>query len=447
MLLLIQCKKIDSEAPKAEGFDPPIAPTPSYLAGTLTFPLSELQAKINETLDPVLVGKKSQKGLRVSFFPFSVIRSGPVEIQYSNQQIQFSAPLQVQLRRPLSSKKDTISDSPFCELQVNFMSPLTLTSEWRMKSHVHFDNYKWITKPKLNILGIKISLVNFAQKILDKHQTDIETAIDTAIYKELRLDELVRPIWRDLQKPLRIDKQYGLWLIPKPVRVAASPISGDNTHITTPLLITFNTETKLSPEEPDYPVTPLPRLEKREQIPEQADLHLLSSIPYADINRMLDRTLQNKQIKVALGTLHVNKASVYGAQNSIIVKTEVSGLIDGTLYLRGRPMFDTTTNTLRVSNLGFVKQTEESLPKTVGTDWHEGLSSLLEGLLKISLGDDFAQLPQKIDKAFEGSKAGKKTDLGIRTFRFVPQKIAVRPDGLQVLIKVESKIAVQVKNL
>jgi hypothetical protein len=65
----------------------------------------------------------------------------------------------------------------------------------------------------------------------------------------------------------------------------------------------------------------------------------------------------------------------------------------------------------------------------------------------MSLGDDIAALPQTIDKAFETGGPGKKTDLGIKTFRFIPQQIAIRPDGIQALIKVESKVGVKVKQL
>ncbi|WP_338876290.1 DUF4403 family protein [Spirosoma sp. SC4-14] len=444
-LFFLQCQHVNTKPPKAEGFDPPIPPMRSYLAGPITFRLEELQKKINEELDPVLVGKGSKGQKKGGIVSFRVERSGPVQIQYENQQVKLSAPLQLWLTTPFSSDK-TSPNKPFCAMHVNFQSPLRVTENWRMASKIKFVDYQWIQEPEIRLLGKDISLTNLAQKVLERHKSDIEQAIDSAIYKDLRLDKTVSPIWQDIQKPLRINKQYGLWLLPKPISVAASPITGNNEAITTHLRIAFETETELKPKQPVPTKVPLPQLQKRDTVSQVSELHIMSFIPYADINQMLARTLTKEPEKIALGMLTINGASIYGSQRDIVVKTTVSGLIDGIIYLRGRPVFDTLTNTLSIHNLDFDAATDDALSKLSGSIVHRGLQKLLQSLLTISLGDEINQLPQKINEAFEKGP-GKKTDLGIQSFHFVPQKIAVRPDGIQALIKVNSKVSVQVQKL
>lgn len=444
-LLFLKCQHVNTEPPEAIGFDPPIPPMRSYLAGPITFRLEELQKKINQELDPVLVGKKAKNEKKGGLLSFRVERSGPVQIRYENQQVKLSAPLQLWLTTPFGSEK-TLPKKPFCALHVNFQSPLRVTENWRMASEIKFVDYQWIQEPEIRLLGKDISLTNFVQNILERHKTDIEKAIDSAIYNDLRLDKTVSPIWRDIQKPLRINKQYGLWLLPKPISVAASPITGNNEAITTHLRIAFDTETELKAQEPVPTSTPLPQLQKRDTVSQVSELHIMSFIPYKDINQMLARTLANEPEKIALGMLTIKGASVYGSQHDLIVKTTVSGLIDGTIYLRGHPIFDTLTNTLRVRNLDFDAATDSALSKLSGSIVHRGLQKLLQSMLTISLGDEIDKLPQKINEAFEKGP-GKKTNLGIHAFRFVPQKIAIRPDGIQSLIKVESKVSVQVQKL
>ncbi|MFC5408518.1 DUF4403 family protein [Larkinella bovis] len=446
VFLFIQCQKTNPQPPEAADFDPEIPRDTSYLAGPISFRLKELQKKINQELDPVLVGKGASNRQKGSLFPFRVIRSGPVQVQYANQQVRVSAPLQLFVTMPFGSRK--IPDNkPFCSLHVNFQSPLTVTSNWRLGSNVQFMDYQWIEEPEIRLLGREISLTNFAQNLLDKHQAAIETAIDSAVYKELRLDQLVMPIWRDIQKPLLIDRNYGLWLIPQPIAVEASPIRGNAEQITTHLRIAFATQTKLQPQKPLPSNVPLPLLQKRDSVQHTSDLSLLSFIPYADINRMLTRVLSQKKKKVLLGSLTIEKASVYGGQRALLVKTEVSGLLNGTVYLRGRPTFDTTTNTLHVRNLAFDPGTVRELSKISNSVVQKGLSKALESFLTISLGEEIEQIPQKITESFEKGKSGKKTDLGINDFRFTPQKIAIRPDGIQALIRVQSKVAVKVERL
>jgi hypothetical protein len=292
-----------------------------------------------------------------------------------------------------------------------------------------------------------ISLTNIVQNILDKHKTAIEMAIDSAVHTQLRFDQMVKPIWHDLQNPLLINKEYGLWLTPKPISVAAGPVTGNDNQLTTHIRLAVETQTELKPNKPEHKRTPLPQLQKRDTVSQTSDLHLMSFIPYADINRMLAITTNNKNKKLVLGSLSINTLSVYGGQHALIVKADVSGLMDGTVYLRGRPVFDTLSNTLRINNLDFDAETWKVLPKGSDSVWHKGLRKLLESLLTIPLGDDIAKLPQAIDNAFEQGGPGKKTDLGIQSFRFVPQKIAIRPDGIQALIYVQSKVQVKVNQL
>lgn len=446
LLSLTQCRKTKPQPPKAEGFDPAIAPDTSYLAGPVTFPIRELQEKINQELDPVLVGKGSASGKKGGLLPFRVVRSGPVNIQYTDNQIRFSAPLGLFVSTPFSSEKKA-DEKPFCSLHVNFRSPLTVTPNWRLSSKVQFTNYEWIVEPEIRLLGKDISLTNFAKNILDKHQSLIESAIDSAVYKELRLDQMVMPIWRDIQKPLLIDKPYGLWLIPKPIAVEASPISGNQKSITTHLRIAVTTKTALQPNTPAYSEVKIPPLQKRDQLSQTSDLRLLSYIPYQDINRMLARHLEKEGKKLLLGTLTIKKATVYGGQKSLIVKTEVGGLLNGTLYLRGRPTFDTLTNTLSVKNLDFDAETVSEVSRFSSSLIHNGLIKVMESFLTISLGGEIEDIPKKISESFHQGGTGKKTALNIQSFRFIPQKIAIRPEGIQALINVKSKVAVQVKQL
>ena len=446
LLLMAQCQTKKPEAPKAEGFDPPIPQTISYLAGPITFQLEELQKKINQELDPVLVGKQTSDGKSKGIISFRVKRLGEVQVQYVDHQIKLSAPLQMWLTKPFSSDT-TPPKKPFCSLHVDFKTPISVTPNWRLASHTTFVDYHWIVKPELHLLGKELSLTKLAQNILDRHKENIEKMIDSAVYNDLRLDQMVKPIWHDMQEPLLINKDYGLWLIPKPISVAAGPITGNARQLTTHLRVAVETQTEIKPQSPVHPKTQLPHLEKRDTVSQLSDLHLMSFIPYADINRMLALTITRQPKKMALGAITVKEITVYGGQRALIVKADMSGLLDGPVYLRGRPAFDTLSNTLLIRDLDFDAASESMLSKSSGSVWHDGLRKLLESMLTIPLNDEIATLPQTIDQAFEKGSVGKKTDLGIKSFRFTPQKIAIRPDGIQALIKVKSTVGVNVNEL
>ena len=443
----VSCNRVRPEAPATLDFEPAIPDPVSYLAGNVTFKIRDLEKKINRSLNPVLVSEENFAGKKGEAWRLRVERTGPVRIKYANQQVSFSAPLQVWYSNPIGLGKHRKSRQ-LCALAVNFVSPLAVASNWRLTTRSRFENYRWIQKPKVRLLGVKIGVTKLAENILDKRRAEIEAAIDQAVHNELRLDKEVRRIWRDLQKPLRISrKPEELWIIPRPFSVVVAPVSGDAQRIVVALRVAFRVDTRFGSRPELIALEKLPRLLRRNKLPEASRLQVLARIPYADVNRVLTRTLNDQKLDLAGGRLTVKNTVVYGNGRSLILRTDVGGAVNGTLYFRGQPGYDTLNNTLYLQNVDFDVDTKERL--FASADWllHDHLRDTLQSAMVVPLNQQIAQLPTTIETAFARSGAGRKTELDIDAFRMVPKRIVVRPDGVQVLISVESKVAVKVKRI
>jgi hypothetical protein len=440
------CQRVRPKAPYVQDFDPAIEDPISYVSGQITFSIPALERKVNQSLSTTLVTEEAFEGKKGEAWHIRVERTGPVRIRYADQRVSFSAPLRVWYTNPIGLRKKRKSQE-LCALAVNFVSPLAVGSGWRLTTKSRFDDYHWIHKPKVRLLGIKINVTKLADSILDKRKADIEAAIDEAVHGELRLDKEVRKIWQDIQKPLRICKvPEEIWVVPRPFSVAVAPIYGNKKTITVPIQIALRTATKIGTE-PELEPEPLPRLLRHKTLPESSRLRVLAFVPYEGMTKVLSQEVKQRRLNLMKGAVTVKDASVYGSGRSLIVKTDVGGAVKGTLYFRGQPVFDTLTNTLRVRYVDFDVDTKERLLATA--DWllHDNMRDTLEKSLVIPLSQQLAEVPAKIETAFARGGAGKKTILDINAFRMVPQKIVVRPDGIQVLIKVESKVAVVIKHL
>ena len=443
----IGCQRVRSEAPAAQDFEPAIPEPISYLAGEVTFPIRELEQKINQSLNPVLVTEETFRGKKGEAWNLRVERTGPVRVRYANQRVSLSAPLQVWYSNPIGLRKER-KRRPLCALSVNFVSPLAVGPKWHLTTRSHFENYEWIQKPAIRLLGIKVGITKLADNILKNRKTEIEQAIDNAVHNELRLDREVRKIWRDMQKPLRIArKPEEIWLVPRPFSVAAAPVHGNSRQITVPLQIAFRVDTRFGPKPTGDTLEPLPRLLRRKNLPEASRLQVLAFIPYTDVNRVMSRALTEQKIELPGGSVKIKDARMYGNGRSLILRTDVGGAIHGTLYFRGRPAYDTLTNTLRVRNVDFDIDTKERIVATA--DWllHDHLRDTLQSVMVVPLRQQIDELPDKIETAFARGKVGRKTALDVDSFRLVPQRVVVRPDGVQVLIKVQSKVDILVKKL
>ncbi len=443
----VSCNRVRPEAPAPVDFEPAIPDPVSYLAGDITFKIRDLEKKINKSLNPVLVSEENFEGKKGEAWRLRVERTGPVRIKYANQKVSFTAPLKVWYSNPIGLSKHRKSRQ-LCALSVNFVSPLAVASNWRLTTRSRFENYEWIEKPKVSLLGVKVGVTKLAEKLLDKRRAEIEAAIDQAVHNELRLDREVRHIWRDLQKPLRISrKPQELWIIPRPFSVVVAPVSGNSQQIVVSLRIAFRVDTRFGPKPELVTLERLPRLLRRNKLPEASRLQVLARIPFEDVNRVLAQTMSNEKLNLAGGKLKVKNTVVYGNGRSLILRTDVGGAVNGTLYFRGQPGYDTLNNTLFIQNVDFDVDTKERLFATA--DWllHDHLRDTLQSAMVVPLNQQIAKLPTTIETAFARSGAGRKTELDINAFRMVPKRIVVRPEGVQVLISVESKVAVKVKKL
>jgi hypothetical protein len=317
-----------------------------------------------------------------------------------------------------------------------------------METKVELEHYRWITEPQIRVLGINIPVTRLADHILAKRENGIENAIDNAVFNELRLDrELVR-VWKDIQKPMLINHAYQqVWLRPRPFAVLVGPIRGNPTTILIPLRLKLTVHSEFGPK-PVYPLNArLPRLQKVAFLPMISHINLLSRIPYNQMSAVLNAYISGKKLNVFNHFVDIEKASVYGGEHALIVRTDIKGAISGSLYFRGRPAFDTVRNELVMRNLDYDMQTEQSLAKVA--DWllHDTLKDTLQATMKLPLQEYFTLIPSKIEQAFSKAKVGRKARIDIPKFVLSPRAIAVRPDGLYILLHADAAMILEVVNL
>ena len=442
------CNRVKPEQPAAAQFDAPLGAGPSYIGSPIVFEVAELEERVNQALGRVIVEGDVVKMRKGRDLYLKIERSGSVRLRVDGQRVTFGAPLVIWLENPVSLRRNKTPRQPLCSLDVEFNSPISVSDDWRLSTRVSLNRFKWITPPKMKVLGIPISVKKIAENILDKRRGEIEKAIDLAIHQELRLDREIRKLWVDLQKPLLINRRYeNIWLVPKPNAVQVGEIYGNRGVIVIPIRIRLQIDSYFG-DKPDVALNKqLPRLQKVKAISYNCHLNLLSRIQYEDLNSALKQTLDGRNLELMKGLVKIKDANVYGSGSSLILRTDVGGKVRGVLYFRGRPAFDTVNHALSIHDFDFDVRTEEVLLSSA--DWllHDNLKDTLQTALHLPLKSHLDSLPQKIETAFARGRPGKRARLDIRSFRLVPRTVAVRPEAIQVLIHADATVNLRITDL
>lgn len=447
---VFSCKQVKPEQPVARNFDDSLKADSSYVSAPILFEITELEEKINKALGLVLVKNAELKTAFPRPIHLRIERSGSIKLAFDGNRLTFGASLKIWISNPLSlsnNLKDA-SNRVYSELEVHFRSPLTVRDDWRMETNVELENYRWITKPEIRVLGINFPVAKLADHILTKRENGIEDAIDKAVFNELRLDRELETVWKDIQKPLLVNRAFQeVWLVPRPFAVLVGPIRGNPTSIIIPMRLKLTVDSKFG-SKPEYaPNAQLPRLQKVAFLPMISHINLLSRIPYQQMSSVLNSYVTGKKFDIVNHLVDIEKVSVYGGDHALIVRTDIKGAISGTLYFRGRPAFDTVRNELVMKNIDYDIHTEQSLAKAA--DWllHDTLKDTVQAALKMPLQEYFTLIPDRIETAFAKAKVGRKARIDIPKFQLKPKAIAVRPDGLYVLLHADAAMIFEVVNL
>lgn len=421
-------------------FAPALPTELSYLGAPLVFPISVLEGKINAALPATLVNSTEEDG-RVRL---RIERTGPVRLRSTQRDIQYAVPLRVRVwRRPFAGKRPVT-----LALRVRFRSRVSLDADWRLRTRTELVGYDWIDKPELHIAFVHISLTGLAERLIRKQEAVIEREIDQAIHQEVELKKPIARIWQDLQKPILINRNLRvIWLKFDAVRVESGPVGYDSLHLSIPMRVGSYLRILDGPRQQYRLNRRLPPLVVRDSLPPGSDLNVYGLLSFASLNEVLKKELAGKPIRASGRQLIIQQAEVRGNGPYVELQVDVTGALNTSIFFRGVPEYDVRRQQLVINQLDYDVNTEEMLVRAA--DWllHDTFLEEVREVLNVPLRRQVDRMPSLIQDALAKGKIGRTLHLEVNQFALHPRRIVVRPEGIQTLVEVQARFAVEMKKL
>jgi hypothetical protein len=450
---LSACTQLKPDEPEKQPFDAPISTKMSFVSTPIILPISALKTKINVALKEVIVNDESYENNKQDNLKLKIVRMGEVSLQMVDNELFYSAPLKIfvdkRFETKILAKKIYKSQAITFALRAKFKSRVDIGNDWQIQSQTSFVGLEWIEKPSLNLMLFKIDLTKTIEKILLGEVPAIEKMIDKLAHDEIHIDQEILHIWTELQKPILINRAHKkIWIKARPVEFTASHVRSDGENILIDGKIGAMMETLFGESPPHEILAKLPTLQRAEAIPNTCDLNAVSDIYYADINELLDKQLAGKEFELEGNKLKINNLRIYGSGSFVVVRVEVKGDANGTIFLKGKPFYDNDeSQTIRIQDFNFDINTQETL---IGTaDWllHDTFKNLIQEKLHFPLKSEVEKLPELIYKGIAKGKIGKKIDIQLARMSLIPQKIAVHEDRISILLNMKTDLVLKLKRL
>jgi len=443
----------NSAEPLQEPFLEAIQEELSHLNIPIAIPIKKLEQKINFHIPDTLHHDQDFKEDSDAQVKLTITKLERGSLKINADEIDFIMPLKAEVigkyAKEIFGKSIGIKEQKVdFALQLHLKSKYAINSNWKLMTETTLHNIEWIKEPKLKLGFIKLKLNKTVERILEKKKGPILIKIDDIIRDGVDLKPIIAKVWRDLQKPIVIDKTVKkIWFTNFPQALTINPIRANDKNLLVDVGVDTYARILVSDLAPQAPIIPLPDLEIIKTELEDFDLNVYCELRYDDVNQVLLDSLQGQTFKVKGREIFVRKAEVYGSGENLVFQLGVEGDIDGTIYFKGTPVFDMDKSSLKVEDFDFDVQTQRLLVRVAVWLLNDKFKREIKKKLNLPLEAHIEQVPSLISDALEKGKAGEKISLDIPEMNLNPKSIVVQQDAIQILLNAQGNAKLRLDRL
>lgn len=434
----------------------PIPPKPTALDSALQVPLSSLMIPIRYHVDSLeeiinnkITGTFVKQWIEVNenhdSLYLELTKKDKIKIRWINNSLHYSFPLHLEgkfIKRV--GKNITLKNEVPVALEVvlDMATYLSFANDWSLNSSTKLKKVNWKKEPVLKIAFININLRKRLDKFLDENTSLITNIVDREIGKVIDTRAILQRLWLNIQKPIIINNvKQVVWLKHSAEDLAVNLLQ-DGKYLG--LDVRLLTNVRVGADSSDMPLTNkiLPAYQHLSDSEDSIEIFLLASTSFETINRILNEELKGKVISSNGYSTTIKRVESYAIDDGLAVKLDVRGDADGSIYMRGRPSYDTVNATLSIKDFDFDVDSENALLQSA--DWllHEDALRFVEEEFSLNLTPILSALPDVIKNATEKGKSADKLELFLTSLDVQPQQLLLTKNNVQLLLKAKGKAVI-----
>ncbi len=462
LIILSSCSKPSNKQTNAE------APAESYkysdnqvknerylstLNLNLNIGLTDIEKQINNQLKDLIFEDNSMTDNNNDQFMCKVWKRERITTSSLNNEILFKVPLKVWLKvgykaAPLGIQISTVKETEF-DFNVNFKSSFSISSKWEAVTTTSLVNYEFITTPKVRIGPIEIPVTGLVKKALDSKAPEIMKALDESIKQKIEIKKYIIQAWNQALQPFLLSEKYRNWLKVSPVELQMAPITIKDNIVTANIGIKAYTESLVGAKPNVTLVNNVPDLTLISKISEDFQVGILGEISHEEAVIFAKDTLvgQNFSFQNGKYNIKVTDIDIYGKENYLIIKTGLSGSLEGTIYFKGIPYYDEKSRSVKLSNFDYDLQTKSLLAKAA--NWLLGgkLAKTMQESLEIPVGSNIDDIKNQIQDNLKNKQLKKGIVLQGNINDFKPDKVYLTPNSIIARVMATGKIGITIAGI
>ena len=345
--------------------------TTSFVSMPLEISIQEIENQLNKSLtglvyeDTVIEDDNTE---------IKIWKTAPIKLAQKNGKIETVLPLKIWAKFKYGTDFMGLNDTREIELNgtITMLSEVKL-SNWKMNTTSIIEDFEWSESPSILIAGKKVPITYIINPALSIFKSKMAKKIDEAIENSCDFKPYVINVLQTMSNPFMTSTQYETWFKLNPIEVYVTDALLENKKISMDLGLKCTMQTFVGQK----PISSFKKdaisFKFASKVSDKTTATVAAISTYESASRIITKNFQGKEFASGSRKIVVQKVELWAKDSRMIIALDMTGSINGTIYLSGIPNYNAITKEIYFDQMDYVLNTKGLLTKTA--NW------LLQGII------------------------------------------------------------------
>lgn len=358
-------KRIEALKPEPSNNTPLVyQTTTSFINLPVSVTITDIENQVNKLLPGMVYEDKVLEDDNISM---QVTKTAPIRFSEQKGRLQSVVPIKVtaNIRYGTSALGMNLYDTREVNLDavVTFSSKVGL-SNWKLNTETTIQSLEWNESPTITIAGKKVAITYLINPAIKMFKSKIEKKLDDAMAKTMDFKPQVLDALEKISTPFLTSEQFETWFKLNPVELYVTDAVLSKKQVTMEMGLKCNMLTMVGQKPMNSFKKEDIALKAVSKMPDNISAVVAAVSTYESASKVITKNFQGQEFGSGKRKVTVQKVDLWSKDGKMIVALDMTGSINGTIYLSGYPNYNAVTKEIYFDQMDYVLNTKSTLMRT-----------------------------------------------------------------------------------
>lgn len=336
--------------------------TTSFVSMPMEITLKEIENQLNKSLTGLIY---EDNNLQDDKTEMKIWKTGTIRLIEKDGKIESILPLKIWSKFKYGTDFMGLNDTREIDLNgtITLLSDVKL-SNWKMNTSSVIEDFEWSESPTILVAGKKVPITYIINPTLSIFKSKVALKIDEAIEKSCDFKPYVLNVLETMSTPFLTSEQYEAWFRMVPIEVYVTDADLQKSKISMDLGLKCTMQTMVGQQPKNNFNRDAISFKAVKTVPDKSTASIAAVSTFESASRIITKNFQGKEFAAGSRKITVQKVDMWAKDGKMIVALNMTGSIDGTIYLNGIPNYNPITKEIYFDQMDYVLSTKGILTRT-----------------------------------------------------------------------------------